>query len=94
MGMEGGRGMEVGNVSSVPVREGRSSLMAQGLRIWCCHCCGSGYSCGVGSIPGLGTSACPGRDRKKKSSRGGIRQTVVKSHLALRSLISKIISRA
>ena len=27
-----------------------------GLRTWCCHCCGSGCYCGVGSVPGLGTS--------------------------------------
>ena len=26
-----------------------------GLRIWLCHCCGSSYSCGVCSVPGLGT---------------------------------------
>ena len=26
------------------------------LRIWHCHCSGSGQCCGVGSIPGLGTS--------------------------------------
>ena len=29
-----------------------------GLGTWCCPCCGSGYSCGAGSIPGLGTSTC------------------------------------
>ena len=29
-----------------------------GLRIWHCHCCGSGYSCALGSIPGLGTCEC------------------------------------
>ena len=28
-----------------------------GLRIWHCHCCGSGYCCGSGSVPGLGISA-------------------------------------
>ena len=28
------------------------------LSVWCCHCCGSDRSCGVGSIPGLGTSPC------------------------------------
>ena len=27
------------------------------LGIWHCHCCGSGYSCVKGSIPGPGTSA-------------------------------------
>ena len=25
-----------------------------GLRIWHCPCCGSGYSCDIGSIPSLG----------------------------------------
>ena len=29
-----------------------------GLRIQRCHCCGSGYSCGTGSIPGPGTYTC------------------------------------
>ena len=28
------------------------------LRIWCCHCCASGYRCGMGLISGLGSSAC------------------------------------
>ena len=37
-----------------------------GLRIQCCHCCGSSYSCGTGSIPGLGASACHGLSKKKK----------------------------
>ena len=31
-----------------------------GLRIRHCHCCGSGYSCDEGWIPGLGTSICLG----------------------------------
>ena len=35
-----------------------SSLVAQWLRIWHCHCCGLGDCCGRGLIPGLGTSAC------------------------------------
>ena len=29
-----------------------------GLRIQRCHSCGSGYNCGMGLIPGLGTSTC------------------------------------
>ena len=29
-----------------------------GLRIWCCHCSGSGCCCVVSSIPGQATSAC------------------------------------
>lgn len=37
-----------------------------GLRIWCCHCCGSGGCYGGGSIPGPGTSACPSCSQKKK----------------------------
>ena len=28
-----------------------------GLKIWHCYCCGSGCCCGMGSIPGPGTSA-------------------------------------
>ena len=28
------------------------------LRIWHCHCCGSGCCCGVGLIPDLGTFSC------------------------------------
>ena len=32
-----------------------------------CHCCGSGYSCGVGLIPGLETSACHEHGKKKKT---------------------------
>ena len=34
-------------------------------RIWCCQCCGTGYSCGVGSIPGPGTSVCCGRGQNQ-----------------------------
>ena len=33
-------------------------MWLSGLRVPCCHCSVSGYSCGVGSIPGLGTSMC------------------------------------
>ena len=28
--------------------------------IWCCQSCGVGHSCGLDSIPGLGTSICLG----------------------------------
>ena len=35
------------------------------LRIWHCHCCGSGYSCGAGSIPGPGTFTCCGNGKKR-----------------------------
>ena len=35
------------------------------LRIWCCHCCGSGGWCGAGSVPSPKTSACCGCSHKK-----------------------------
>ena len=46
-----------GLVLCVKKIKSRSSLVAQGLRIWCCHYCGCGYSCDLGSIPGPGTYA-------------------------------------
>ena len=45
-------------VSGVPLGHSR-------LRIWCCHCRGSGCCCGMGSIPGPGTSTCHGQGQKK-----------------------------
>ena len=39
------------------------------LRAWCCHCCSSGQYCGLGSIPGLGTTACHRCSQKKKEKR-------------------------
>ena len=36
-----------------------------GLRIQRCHCCGSGYSCGMGLIPGLRTFTCYGYSPRK-----------------------------
>ena len=44
----------------------RIPLWLSKLRIQCYHCCGSDYSCGVGSIPGPGTSTCCGYSQKKK----------------------------
>ena len=38
----------------------RVPLWFRGLKIQHCHCYNSSYSCGLGSIPGLGTSACCG----------------------------------
>ena len=38
----------------------------RGLRIWHRHCCGSGHSCGAGSILGLETSTCFRHGWKKK----------------------------
>ena len=40
------------------------SLWCSRLRIWCCHCCGSGYCCGTSLIPGLGTSTGLGLGQK------------------------------
>ena len=37
--------------------------MTQQLRIWLCFCCG------MGLIPGLGTSACHGHSRKKEKKK-------------------------
>ena len=31
-------------------------MAQQVIRIWHCHSCGAGCNCGVGLIPGLGTS--------------------------------------
>ena len=33
-----------------------------------CYCYGSGYSCGMGSIPGPGTFACHGLSQKQIKS--------------------------
>ena len=47
--------------------QGRSSLVAWGLRIQCCPCSGSGCCYGKGLIPGLGTSTCHGHGQKNKT---------------------------
>ena len=39
------------------------------LRIQCCQSSGLGCCCGAGSIPGLGTSTCPGCGQKKKKKK-------------------------
>ena len=43
------------------------------LRIWCCHCSGSGHCRGANLIPGLGTFTChrcsPKKKKKKKKKR-------------------------
>ena len=63
-----------------------------GLRMQCCHCCGSGYCCGVGSIPGLGISACSGwgQKKKKKDSSG---ESSCSSKLWGRSLINSMLKK-
>ena len=44
-------------------------LWHRSLRIQHCHCNGSGHCCGMGLIPGLGTSICHGQAKKKKKER-------------------------
>jgi len=39
------------------------------LRIQHCHCHGSGYFCGLGSVPGPETSICHGHSKKKKKKK-------------------------
>ena len=46
--------------------EVQSPACHSGLRIWCCHGCGIGHSCGLDSVPGLETSVCCGCSHKKK----------------------------
>ena len=36
------------------------------VRIWHCHCCGSGHCCGAGLIPGPENSACYGHGQNKR----------------------------
>lgn len=36
----------------LPLSLKKSVQWLSGLRVWCCDCCGSGYSCGAGLIPG------------------------------------------
>lgn len=39
------------------------------LRIWCCHCCGSGHWFGTGTTPGQGSFTCCRRGHKEKRKR-------------------------
>lgn len=39
--------------------------MAQQVRLWRCHCCGSGHCCGAGLIPDVGFLHAGGTDKKK-----------------------------
>ena len=39
------------------------------LGIQHCHCCGSGYSCDVGSMPGPGTSTCQEHGQKNAKTK-------------------------
>ena len=52
-------------------RKSWSSLVAQRLRIQCCHCSGSGCCCSNGSISGLGTCTCCKCGLKKKKKKKG-----------------------
>ena len=57
--------------------------MAQWLRIWHCHSCGSGHCCGSGLTPGLGAVGM-GVERSSGIpfilSRGMIRSASLKTH--------------
>ena len=57
--------MGYANLKRIP----RVPWWLSGLKIWCCHYCGCGYCCGMGSIPGLGTSACHRFSKKKKKKK-------------------------
>ena len=62
-------------------------LWLSGLRIQHCHCNGLGYCCGMGLIPGLGTSACP-RYGQKKSPKLEIHSGTKVSHKDINSILS------
>lgn len=66
-------------------------LWLQRLRTWHCHCCDSGYSYGLGSVPSPGASTCCGHSpKKKKIILAGREEAVVLKHLfmALLSCLS------
>ena len=44
-------------------------LWHRGLKLQCCHCSSLGCCCGVGLIPGPGTSICGGCGQKKKKKK-------------------------
>ena len=55
------------------------ALRLSGLRIWQCHCSGSGCCCGVDLIPGPGISPCHRlyqkkrkKERRKKKEKKGL----------------------
>ena len=47
----------------------QSPAQPSGLRIRCCHSCGTGCRCGSDLIPGLGTSICHGCSQKWKTKK-------------------------
>ena len=49
--------------------DGSSSLVAHGLRTWCCHCSGLGCCCGTGLIPGPETSTCHEHSQTKQNTK-------------------------
>lgn len=56
-----------------------SPLVVQWLRIQPCYCCGSGYLCGLSSIPGQGTfdTAGAGETNKQKTNMESITEAWV-----------------
>ena len=50
-------------------KENRISLVVQWVKIWHCHCSGSGHYGGMGSIPGPGTSPRHGCNPPKNNNK-------------------------
>ena len=48
-------------------------LWLSGLRIWHCHGCGVGHSCGLDSVPGLGISYALGVTEEEKEKKRKIK---------------------
>ena len=70
-GRKGGKGGKERNIEER--KEGRKKgalVWLSRLRIWCCHCTGSGC-CWFGLISGPGASACCGCGQNKEGREGG-----------------------
>ena len=62
----------------------------RGLKLQCCHCSSLGCCCGVGLIPGPGTSICGGCGQKKKK-RKKEKKEIVKIPFTVASKIIKFL---
>ena len=72
-----------------------------GLRIWCCHCSGSGHCCGSGLIPGPETFTCCGSEQPNQTKPNKNKQTKkpntdarVKSQLSLSTCLFGWITKS
>ena len=52
-------------------------MWLRGLRIWHCHCSGSGCCCGAGLIPGQGPSTCRGGGQNNELIKRGLNYTSI-----------------